>query len=326
MREVDVIIPTYRRPESLARAVRSVMAQASLSDLVSTVVVVDNDPMGSARDTVDALRALCPVALVYVHAREPGVSNARNAGLAAASAPLVAFLDDDEEAPEGWLRALRTVHLDLGADVTFGPVRGRADVAASWKRPYLEAFFSRTGPERSGLIDQPYGCGCSMMTRATALMGDAPFDPGANQTGGEDDRLFQRLKTEGRRFGWAADAWVYEHAAPERQTARYALARGFGYGQSPAQLAARQGRWAEVAFWMAVGAVQALVFATAALGLALVSPARGLVLADRAARGLGKVFWFWTLRFYGRPARQSASKAPRAKGSGSVAAQASAPG
>lgn len=305
MNPICVLIPTFRRPGSLARALASVLAQDGLGTLVGEIAVVDNDPDGSARATVEALRSE-GVPLLYIHAPSPGVSNARNAGLAATSAPLVAFLDDDEEAPPHWLTALHAAHTAFAADVTFGPVGGRADAAADWKRPYLEAFFSRFGPETSGATDDVFGCGCSMMTRATALAGPAPFDVRANETGGEDDRLFERLQGEGRRFAWAAEAWVWEHALESRQTVRYALSRAFGYGQTPAQIAARAGAWPQVAKWMAVGGAQFAGFGLSALAMAAVSRSRALPLADRAARGLGKVIWFKTLKFYGR----AAAKAP----------------
>ncbi len=310
MTPVAVVIPTFRRPESLERALRSVLAQDRLAALAAEIAVVDNDPDGSARATVSRLQQEgAPV--LYVHARDPGVSNARNAGLAATRAPLIAFIDDDEEAPPHWLATLHAAHQSLGADVTFGPVRGRADAAADWKRAYLERFFSREGPRETRVIDDPYGCGNSMMTRATALRGPAPFDVTANQTGGEDDRLFAVLQAEGRRFGWAADAWLWEHAPASRRTARYALTRAFGFGQSPSQIAARAGDWGCVAKWMAIGAAQAAVFGAAALALAPFGRARALPYADRAAHGLGKVIWFATLRFYGRTGSSSSAPSRR---------------
>ena len=296
---ITVIVPTLRRPDSLERALRSLMAQTRAETLIAEIAVVDNDPAGSARAIVGALRAQSPVPLLYVPAPEPGVATARNAGLSATSAPLVAFLDDDETAPPEWLQSLYTAHVFLGADVTFAPVAGCVDAAAAWKRAYLEGFFSRTGPHETVLTDKVHGCGNSMMTRASALGGPAPFDIAANETGGEDDRLFQRLKGEGARFGWAGEALVFEHAPAHRSTLVYAFQRAFGYGQTPAQIAARDGKAFQVAKWMLVGAVQGVVFSLAGALVYPVMRTRALPLADRAARGFGKVFWFVKLKFYG---------------------------
>src|SRR5690606_33424548 len=125
----------------------------------------------------------------------------------------------------------------LGADVVFGPIRGRVPETTGWATAYLERFFGREGPSETRLIDQAYGCGNSLMVRATALPGALPFDPSADRSGGEDDALFQALEARGGRFGWAAEAWVDEFAPLHRATMRYALTRAFAYGQSPSQLA-----------------------------------------------------------------------------------------
>src|SRR5690606_27798492 len=184
MSDVAVLIPTLRRPDSLARAVASVLAQQGVADRLAEVVVIDNDPDGSARDTVAAAAAGAPVPVRYVHAPRPGVATARNAGLAATDAPLIAFLDDDEAASPGWLAALLAAQERLDAPVVFGPIAGRAPSAEPWLRPYLERFFGRAGPAEDTLIDHPYGCGNALMVRAVALPGPAPFDPEADQTGG----------------------------------------------------------------------------------------------------------------------------------------------
>lgn len=307
MSEVAVLIPTLRRPESLARALESLTRQAD-PGLIDQVVVVDNSPEGSAAAVARAFEARLP--LVYVHEPRPGVATARNAGLRAiGDAPYVAFLDDDEEAPPHWLSALLAVHKAFDAEVTFGPWRGRAGAAADWKRPYLDAFFSRIGPGISGLTGERYGCGNSIMTRATTLAGREPFDPAYDQVGGEDDRLYQALDRRGARFAWAHDAWVYEHAPEHRCRISYAFRRAFSFGQTPATDCAHVRDWAGVARWMAVGAAQAVLYGWAAAMLWLIGHPRRLVVTEKAIGGLGKVVWWFTPRFYGAAevARTSAS-------------------
>lgn len=301
MTDIAIVIPTLRRPDSLARALRSVFALAETPALVREIVVADNAPEGSAAATVEALRSASPAPLTYVHVPVPGVATARNAALGATAAPLIAFLDDDEEARPGWLAALARTHEFHGADVTFGPIQGAIPDRGHWARDYLERLFGREGPAESGPTERTWGCGNSMMTRATALAGPAPFSTAADQIGGEDDLLFQALKTRGGRFAWAADAWVVEHAPAHRATMAYALRRAFAYGQSPSQAAARRGDPLGVGKWMAVGAAQAALHGATAAALALAARPELAKALDRAARGLGKVLWMrrFEPRFYG---------------------------
>ncbi|MDQ6887481.1 MAG: glycosyltransferase [Gemmatimonadota bacterium] len=93
---VSVIIPTFHRPELVLRAVNSVLQQA-LSDLEVIVVVDGRDAATSAAlGTLDDARLS-----IHVPDRHLGNADARNAGVALARAPWVAFLDDDD----AWLPA-----------------------------------------------------------------------------------------------------------------------------------------------------------------------------------------------------------------------------
>ena len=301
MDEVAVVVPTLRRPKQLAQALRSVFAQRRLADRPVRVVVVDNDPEGTAWEVVRSLEAESPFPMAYVVAPKPGVATARNAGLAATQAPLIAFLDDDQRAEPQWLTSLLAAQAVTGADVVFGPIRGVAEGAPAWARPHLDAFFGREGPRGDQLIDRPFGCGNSLMVRETALKAPAPFDVSADQLGGEDDLLFARLAAEGRRFGWAAEAWVDEVAPPHRATMAYALRRAFAYGQGPSQAARARRDWIGLGRWMLIGLIQAGAWGAASAVLWVVrSPARARAM-DRTARGLGKVLWapMFEPRFYG---------------------------
>lgn len=300
--DVAVVIPTLRRPDELTRALRSIFAQQGAESRLREIIVADNDPEASARATVEALQGESPVPLIWTHAPRPGVATARNTGLSATQAPLIAFLDDDEAAGPGWLAALLRGQAATGADAVFGPIQGRVPDGTGWATAYLEHFFGREGPEGDQLIDEPYGCGNSLLVRATALRGDAPFHVGSDQIGGEDDVLFAALKARGGRFGWAADAWVDEFAPPHRATLRYALTRAFAYGQGPSQTAAEARDWLGVVRWMAIGVVQTLVWGAAALAMTIMGRASRARMADRAARGLGKIMWMkgFEPRFYGQ--------------------------
>jgi cellulose synthase/poly-beta-1,6-N-acetylglucosamine synthase-like glycosyltransferase len=300
---VSLVIPTQRRLEGLRTAVRSVFGQVGVAHADLELVVVDNDAAASAREAVEVLAAEASFPVIYVHEAEPGVATARNAALMRASGAFIAFLDDDEEAPEGWLAALLAAQARYDADVVFGPVRGRAPSSVVAHRNYLERFFSREGPAEAGLIDHYYGCGDSLIRRAALPNPTRPFSPERNHIGGEDDLLFGEMQARGARFAWAPEAWVWEDPVPSRLTLRYAIPRAFGYGQGPsAACAAAQPRdWLGLAGWMAQGLVQAAVFgALAGVKWVLRAPDFAFAL-DRAARGLGKTLWFgpFKLKFYG---------------------------
>ena len=89
MPKVSVIIPTYNRAEKVAAAIDSVRAQ-TFADF--ELIVVDD---GSSDYTQARLRAYGD-RIKIIRQDNRGVSAARNAGIAASQAPLLAFLDSDD--------------------------------------------------------------------------------------------------------------------------------------------------------------------------------------------------------------------------------------
>jgi glycosyltransferase involved in cell wall biosynthesis len=300
---ISIVIPTQRRPQGLAVAMRSTFRQVGVDPATLELVVVDNDELPSARAAVDAMAAAAPFPVAYVHEPRPGVANARNAALAKARGEFIAFLDDDEEAPTIWLAALTAAQARFDADVVFGPVRGRTPASVCRHRDYLEQFFSRQGPAEAGLIDHYYGCGDSLLRRTALPDPVRPFSEARNHIGGEDDLLFGRMKAAGARFAWTPDAWVWEDPAPSRLSLRYTVARAFAYGQGPsaACAAATPPDRLGVARWMVIGLGQAAAFGVLALAKGLVGARDFAFTLDRAARGLGKTLWWgpFKIQFYG---------------------------
>ncbi len=98
--DVSVVIPTRDRADRLRAALASALAQQG-ADV--EVVVIDD---GSAPAAADAVGALVEGrARLIRHERPQGVSRARNAGIGAARAAWVAFLDDDDLWAPGKLAA-----------------------------------------------------------------------------------------------------------------------------------------------------------------------------------------------------------------------------
>lgn len=89
---VSVVLPTYNRAPVLGRSIRSVLAQ-TFSDL--ELIVVDD---GSDDGTENVVAEFDDPRLVYVRrTARSGVAAARNAGIGAARASVIAFQDSDDE-------------------------------------------------------------------------------------------------------------------------------------------------------------------------------------------------------------------------------------
>ena len=303
---VSVVILTQRRPLGLEAAMRSVFAQTVDQEDRPELIVVDNDQTPSAQGLVGQLSERAPFTVSYVHESRPGVASARNAAMRHAQAPLVVFLDDDQVASAGWLAALLRVQRHYAADAVFGPVYARAPANIGQHREYFERFFSRLGPNLDGVIDEPYGCGNSLLRRSALPNPTTPFDEARNQIGGEDNLLFQTIKGAGVTFAWSSLASVWEDPAPTRLCLSYTIRRAFAFGQAPTSdcAAANPPDRLGVVRWMIIGLGQAAVFGLIAAGQWLVGVEGRAVTLDRAARGLGKALWWgpFRIQFYGHAA------------------------
>ncbi len=312
---LTVVVPTFNRLGGLLTAVRSLYAQ-TLVDAGFTIVIVDNAPNSSAATAIQILQAECPETLKLVTLHEPnaGVANARNTAMSAVETDLVAFLDDDQSAPENWLETLLAAYTACPAAVTFGPVITALPEVQKHHREYFSGFFAREPDHASGYITQFYGCGNALVD-FSQISGTSPwFDTAMNEVGGEDDRLFERVRQSGGQFGWAADAIVFEHPAEERIRLSYTLKRAFAYGQSPVTMAlmATPPNYRLAGEWMAIGAGKAVLHGGKWLGLSLVRHPRRAFELDKAVRGFAKLFWFVHFRFYGNAAIGVKSPRPQA--------------
>ncbi len=298
--EFSVIIPTFRRPERAIAAADSIHAQ--LFSIRMELILVDNDPDGGALDQLQCFADDTWVFTRILHQPELGVASARNMGVAAARGRFIAFLDDDEVASVEWLSELARVQAETSADVVFGPVRTRLESEPRAHREHFEAFFARDPGHSEGIIQNVYGCGNSLIRR-NVLQLPEPFSTSRNEIGGEDDLLFQQLKSEACVFAWAPDAVVWETPEPSRVALSYTLRRAFSYGQGPSTSAwtGSPRSLSRVLYWMFVGAGQAVVFGPLSLGAFVLRLKNRASVYQRFVEGLGKVFWFsWIKpRFYG---------------------------
>lgn len=94
---VGVVIPAYRRPELLARAVASVAAQTA--NPVDVVVVHDEPEIPAAAASLADVRHVCTGGGL-------GASGSRNLGASVVAGSHLAFLDDDDSWKPGYLEAV----------------------------------------------------------------------------------------------------------------------------------------------------------------------------------------------------------------------------
>jgi len=98
--EISVIVPTYDRPAALVRCLGSLILQRSARAF--EIIVVDNHPQSGL---TSAVAAQFP-GVRWLQEPTPGVSHARNHGIAAAAGVVIVTTDDDVIAPPEWMERL----------------------------------------------------------------------------------------------------------------------------------------------------------------------------------------------------------------------------
>ncbi len=227
----------------LRRAVASLRSQTLPPDEI--VVVVDANPGLFAR-----VAEQCPGITVIAHGGAAGLSGARNAGTAAASGDVVAYLDDDAAAEPGWLAALVRHY----ADPAVLGVGGRAEPVWEGARPawwpdefdWVVGCGYRGQPSRIAPVRNLMGC--NMTLRRSAAREAGGFDTalgrtGAGAAGCEETELCIRMAAArpGGVFLLDPAARVRHHVPRERATAAYFRRRCLAEGASKARMMRRTG-------------------------------------------------------------------------------------
>lgn len=159
---VSVVMPVYNVEAYVAEAIDSVLAQ-TMPDF--ELIVVDD---GGQDGSMDVVRGYADPRIRVISQANRGLAGARNTGIAAARASIVAFLDSDDR----WLPeklALHTIHLDCNSDigVSFSPSQIIDDTGAVTRlrmRPRLQAITPRDIFRRN-----PVGNGSAPVIRRSAL-------------------------------------------------------------------------------------------------------------------------------------------------------------
>ncbi|MEC8332721.1 MAG: glycosyltransferase [Verrucomicrobiota bacterium] len=235
IRSVAITIATYARPYQLKELLDSIFLMEH-PDVKFSVIVVDNDPKGTAKEICES----CELKIIYTVETVPGISAARNRGLKHSEGfDAVVFVDDDELVSPQWLRSLVSMANQTGASVVAGPVIPVLPIdAPKWARRI--DWFSRPKYPSGSSIKWPATNNSLVRYSALNMLNKKYFDQGFSLTGGEDAELFWRLRKKGVKIVWSEEAVVTETVPMARIAPQWIWRRGIRLGNVSGRLHLRE--------------------------------------------------------------------------------------
>ena len=227
-----VVVCTRNRPTDALQCVESILANGTRP---FELVVVDQSDGEETEIALDGLRA---PRLRYVRTSTRGLSKARNVGIEATNAPVIAFTDDDCRVDSHWVERLESIfRSDPEAGMVFGRVtlppnsQGSEGYGASFEphvREYRDFFPTHA---------RDWGIGANMAIRRSIVGRIGWFDPllgaGAKFAAGEELDYAIRALAAGFKIVNAGEATVM-HLGVRRGTDASRLVRGYGVGAGAA--------------------------------------------------------------------------------------------
>lgn len=191
--EFDLIIPVYADGNRLARTLRSVFSQRFSSDILLRVILYDD---ASPEPVENNLPESLKEQIILIRGkRNLGRSGARNAGMAAGTAPLVGFLDADCVYTSSRSLDQHIQTLMAGADVSVGLVM--AGGKGFWARYQAEVASRRSSLVARG--DLAVLTSANLAIRRATLVEIGGFSEDYRHYGFEDRDLIERLLAAGAR-------------------------------------------------------------------------------------------------------------------------------
>ena len=280
-----VVVCSHNGAQQLPRLLASLRRQSVPTESFEVIVVDDGSRDGTAAVAEDA------GARVVRLRPGRGLAGARNAGIDAARAQVVAFTDDDCEANPGWVEALLRRFSEptidaVGGRVTPGtgdsfnlryvalrnpllPLGAQYTSSTSWIGR-LAMYLRRTivGPTALVAGEPLYSVvGANMAFRRALLSRVGGFDP-AFRFGGEEEDLCQRAATMAACIVYEPAALIVHHFKPGLTDT---FRRSIAYGRGNARRALKQSDVRPIVFPLSLSVVGALLVGLCARRRSLVA-------------------------------------------------------
>jgi glucosyl-dolichyl phosphate glucuronosyltransferase len=245
MAKITVIICTFNRCQSLAKALESVATTTLPESEEWEVVVVDNNSDDQTREVAKEFCQRYPDRFRYLFEPRQGKSYALNSGVQEARGDVLAFVDDDVTVESTWLRNL-TAELRSGEWAGAG---GR--ILLQWSCPPpswlpVKEWYGRApltmfdlGLEAGPLADAPFGTNMAFHRRVFEKHGIFRTDlgprPNSEVRNNEDTEFGRRLLAAGEQLKYEPTAVVYHPVPQNRLEKDYFLRWWFNKGRADVQ-------------------------------------------------------------------------------------------
>jgi len=210
--DVSIVVPTYNRRASVERLLSALGEQTHPADRFEVLVIDD----GSTDGTPDQLRRLTPkYALRILEQAHQGPAEARNLGVASATAPLILFLDDDV------VPARDSVAVHVASHAAEGPsavVIGPMSPPVGWPRSaWVRWEEEKLQRQYNSMLAGEWSCTERQFYTANSSLSRALFSAAggfdATFKRAEDVELGYRLRNLGARFVFNPAADVLHYAS-----------------------------------------------------------------------------------------------------------------
>lgn len=223
-----IAVLTYKRPDDLRMILPRLQEQARSVGNDTHILVVDNDPAGSAKEFVTGVG---DNAVQYVNETTPGIAAARNRALdESGEFALLVFIDDDEVPTDGWLASLVSTWENSQPIAVVGPVVSEYAVELdAWMR--AGRFFDRRRLPTGTVVDVAATNNLLLDLNQLRPLG-LHFDARYGLTGGSDTLFTREIHRRGGRLVWCDEAIVMDQVPAERLTREWVLQRAYRSGNS----------------------------------------------------------------------------------------------
>lgn len=225
---VRIAVLTFRRPADIAASLPELRDQAMSVANERTevdIVVVDNDPEGSARELVSTFaRNHSDVTVHYENEVTPGISAARNRALTTAcDRDVLVFIDDDERPTPLWLASLLETYREHRSAAVVGPVISEFEAEPDRLVQAGRLFYRRRLPTGTR-VDVAATNNLLLDLHQIRALG-LQFDLRFGISGGSDTMFTRELHRNGGVMVWNDEAVVIDVVPGHRSTMRWVLLR-----------------------------------------------------------------------------------------------------